>query len=283
MLDSLLPQCAAPDWGPWLRRSLAALSLLSVYFAGKTVARFHGHLRRGHPAAEAPSMFLLPWLASYDVLAAISTVLLLWPDDSTGVKAKIVSQHLLIIQRILAGSQACSFLLLLLLSVHNLSVSGLLSRKLDMVACAYYGMAASIVAFAISHPLLAGSPAHRFAFQTVLPLCTLAVLVATAWRLSKAQATMPRVLAMYDDSVTIRVSVNPRDFARFAYYAMGLAILFHLPWFVWAHTQRQTVALAQLVAAAICARGALSFALCCLSPAENMHLQDRGAEHVHQE
>ncbi|PIA13979.1 hypothetical protein COEREDRAFT_10769 [Coemansia reversa NRRL 1564] len=263
--------------GIWAQVALAGTCLLTFYIAANIVRCYRGYFNRGHPGAESPTLFLLPWLAACDAMTATSFLVLLYlPDKSSAAKAFLQG-----IPRIVAFAQICYLVILILLSMHTLSVAGIISRGVDMAAGEYYGPVAAVLSFALSHRLLVGLSGYDFFFLAVLPLCTLTVLAVATRQISKMWGTSMRVMTMWnDESEEIHVLFCPDSYVRFAKTATGLFTLSHIPWVVSIYAPTQTMWSNEFTAVGICMRSVVSFFLLRTSPAARMRLQDN-AEHVH--
>ncbi|KAJ2296822.1 hypothetical protein IWW55_004982 [Coemansia sp. RSA 2706] len=288
MFDRLVPLQPYSDaesisnLSSWSRAMFGGLCVLSMCLAAKSIARYQGYLSSGQAAAESPTMFLLSWIGGCDILAAAAMLALLWPSSIAGT---IEPKYLPSIQRAIVSAQIGYFMLLIMLSVHILSVAGRISRGLDMVASGYYGPVSAALAFILAHPLVGALGIYHQLVFSLLPLCTLVALTAAAWSMSTSPIPTSSTLQMWvDELVTIKVTFNPSDYVHFSRSALGLFVLFHAPWVIWGHASTPGLPITLLATAGICARGIVPHILCRQSPAANMVvIEPAESEHAHQE
>ncbi|KAJ2719696.1 hypothetical protein GGI07_005052 [Coemansia sp. Benny D115] len=262
---------------------LSLLCLASLYLAVRTALRYHSYLDDySSPVSEAPTMYLVTWLAACDIVTSISLLVLPAFDDIGGR----VGAYIGTLGRSALAAQMCYFFLYALLSVHLLSLSNVAGSYIDSLASEYYGPAAATLAFALTYKLVTALPGYACAFSTILPLSALAITTVTAacvQRASEKERTRLILVHVEDrDSLTVRVDLG--NCARFSWALAGLGLLFHLPWILWSNSWMQSSWVAALAYVCICARGLHPFALMHMSPALTMRVVgESGGGHEHQE
>ncbi|KAJ1765891.1 hypothetical protein IW140_004900 [Coemansia sp. RSA 1813] len=273
--------------GVLMQAAIAGLCLSSVVFSVKTIRSYRRYLDADNIAVESPAMFLLPWLALCDVaVSSMICVALVWPGKS---ESSIAVAHLPKIQRIINASQICYCLLITMLSVHVMSVAGVIKRKIDMHGGGYYGMAALMISCTLSHPIFANRVTSLLMCFTVIPLTALVAVAAAAACMSRKTHNARQLCVLrLDDSEDIEATVDPGRYIGFSARVAVLFWLHNLPWFIWTHVHPHAYwhILYVVAVLCVCARGELPLALLEASPATSMRpfsANSRAKYHDHQE
>ncbi|KAJ1895516.1 hypothetical protein LPJ66_004551 [Kickxella alabastrina] len=284
-LQTEIPDRTSP--GIWMKIVCAALCLLTLYLAVKVVARYYQYFdNESHPATESPTMFLLPWLATCDIITTLAIMItMLLGDNVCTTGGSGASTFFGTLERAALAAQMCYFLVHALLSVHIMSISYMVNRVFDTLASDYYGPVAGVVSFFLSYRLVTAHSAFPTLLLTVLPLGTFTLLALSAACATKASVKRSRVIRVHvDESGILKVRVNLVKYARFSRALAALCLLFHLPWLAWAHSWIQADWVSVLAQLAVCGRGVYLFAISSLSPAVSMQLVPEDEhEHEHKE
>ncbi|KAI9502215.1 hypothetical protein BX070DRAFT_235881 [Coemansia spiralis] len=272
---------------PLMQMIFAGVYLMSTWLAARAILSYRRYLATNSIIIESPAMFLLPWMAACDIIAASIGTILLWPGMSRD-RGFLVIDHLSKLQRIVHASHTCYFLLIVMLSVHTMSVAGYIQRRFDMNCGEYYGLTAAILAFAFSHPVFANTGIYSAICFTLIPSAALIAVAMAAVCTSKAMRSGSRICVLrLNDSEDIEATVDISEYVGFSSRAAVLVWLHHLPWFFWSHIRVQTWWLPALACLCVCARGELPFTLSKISPATNMQqhvgTSNSDNEHDHQE
>ncbi|KAJ2864825.1 hypothetical protein GGH94_002640 [Coemansia aciculifera] len=271
----------ALDIDSWTRVACIGLCLVSILFATRTLSGYHRYFNSDSPAIELPTMFLLPWLGTCDILTAVASLIQLLQSSSTA-GGMLAESSMDMARRVVLAAQICYFLLHIMLAVHTMSVAGVLNPILDRSMGGYYGPAAGALSYIATHRLLTTIPVYSAFYYTLLPLATLAVVFAAAVLVPKAARVKGiRATVFIGEDEDVEATVSLDDYAAFAKAIAALCLLWHLPWLVWCHTPGQASWTPALIFLPLCARGIYSFVVLRISPAMGIHVVD--AEHAHQD
>ncbi|KAJ2386485.1 hypothetical protein GGI05_004372 [Coemansia sp. RSA 2603] len=289
--DSLRPS-------PPMQAICAGLCLLTLLLSIRSIARFRRRLfEYRDPASESPTLYLPCWLAAADIVTAVAVLcLLLFASDTAPVPAPALAPYLDMVVRVALAAQICYHLVLAFLAVHILAMFGVVSSLVEAAVCDYYGPAAASLGIALSYKLVTTLPIYPTLFLVVIPASSMCLMLAAAVCASVLPCPATRLIDIpLDDPDVLSVRVTMPHYVRFARAAVGLHLLFHLPWLLWAHLQTHPPWLVVLAYSAICARGIYPAVLTNLSPALTMRVVDDEArpsspttsrtnpDHAHQE
>ncbi|KAJ2745321.1 hypothetical protein GGI20_002253 [Coemansia sp. BCRC 34301] len=275
-----------PAWelevGTWMRAACVGLCLMSLYFGAKTLARYRRYFDDDNPAIELPTMFLLPWLGICDILNAVASLVLLLLRSSGGA----ADSHVGIVRRAALASQICYSLLHIVLSVHTMSVAGVLDPTFDRFMGGYYGAVAGALSFVATHRVMTAIPLYSEFHYTVLPLTMLTLVSAAAVLVPRAARAKDNNSAtvFIGENEDVEAIVSLDSYSMFVKVVAALCLLWHLPWLVWSHAPELARCAPTLVFVPLCARGVHSFALLLISPAMGVQVVDKNeGEHAHQD
>ncbi|KAJ2002523.1 hypothetical protein GGI04_003300 [Coemansia thaxteri] len=171
------------------------------------------------------------------------------------------------------AAQICYMLLHIMLAVHIMSIAGVVSRKFDSAVSCYYGPAAGTLAFMATYRVIPTLSFYPFAYLTVLPAATLALVIAAAARASKAaRVAGGRITVRIGEDEDVDANVSLDDYSAFAKTTAALFLLWCLPWMIWSHTPSLPQWAVVLAIAPLRARGVHSFVLTRTSPALSMQV-----------
>ncbi|KAJ2897021.1 hypothetical protein GGI21_002983 [Coemansia aciculifera] len=173
----------------------------------------------------------------------------------------------------------------MMMSVHTMSVSGVLDATFDRLMSGYYGALAGALSFVVTHRVIATFPLYSAVYYSVLPLASLAfVTVAAAMVPRAARAKGARTAIVIGENYDVEASVSLDGYSAFSKTIAVLYLLWHLPWLVWSHAPELARCAPALVFIPMCARGVHSFALLLISPATSVQVVGENEdEHAHQD
>ncbi|ORX69408.1 hypothetical protein DL89DRAFT_267641 [Linderina pennispora] len=264
-------------WAAVVCALLCAVTLVSSY---KTIRRFRVYFEDDAPANSSPSLFLLPWLSCSDIVATVANMMLLG-FDHVGSASSI---RLRMARRVLLTTQLSYMFTYVLLSIHVLSRVGAVNPRFERKYYEYYGPAAGLLAFFVTHEIIATLPGFYTFYRWLMPLatmaciCTAAVVARSPKPVVPAEAPPADTRRLDESDVDELALGDCADYADYAKYAAALFAAFHAPWMLVSGGS----CLVYVPCMILCARGLLPLGLITKCPVIiNEHSQEQ--EHEHQE